>query len=357
VPTATAITTGTKTAETRSTCIDGGAGDLVAGPDLDRDALPGQQRPVDGRAALDDDTVGRDLLAGTHDEQVAFDELLDRHAPLRPVRIEDCRLLRPELGERTERGACPSLGASLEIPSGEQERDDDRRDLEIDLVAPSGLRRREVERHLHPGDTGVEEEERDDRPAPGGERAEGDQRVHRRGRMAEVLPRGDVKRPGPPEDDRRRELEREPLPVPELERRNHPHEQNRQRQHGRDDQPAAERSRRIVLRGGSNLRLRQARGVADLLDGIDKRVGRHARGIELDGRLLRRVVHRRGDAFELVQLPLDARRARGACHALDRQIDTARQLDAVGRNRHRCTSTVKGAVCTTLPILNWRKTR
>ena len=55
-------------------------GDLGAGADLDGHGLTGQQRLVDGRLAVDDDAVGRDLLARTHDEAVP-----DRRAP-RPGR-------------------------------------------------------------------------------------------------------------------------------------------------------------------------------------------------------------------------------------------------------------------------------
>ena len=43
--------------------VDGGAHDPVAGPDLDRHALAGEQRLVDRRRALLDDAVGGDLLA------------------------------------------------------------------------------------------------------------------------------------------------------------------------------------------------------------------------------------------------------------------------------------------------------
>ena len=64
--------------------VDRRAGDLAAGGDLDRDGLAGQQRLVDGRLALDDDAVGRDLLARAHDEHVADLELRDRDA--RPPR-------------------------------------------------------------------------------------------------------------------------------------------------------------------------------------------------------------------------------------------------------------------------------
>ena len=51
--------------------VDGGAGDGVAGADLDGDRFAGEQRGVDSRGAFLDDAVGGDLLAGPHDEPVA----------------------------------------------------------------------------------------------------------------------------------------------------------------------------------------------------------------------------------------------------------------------------------------------
>ena len=122
-----------------------------------------------------------------------------------------------------------ALGARLEVAAREQEHGDDGGDLEVELVgAALG---EEVERHPHVRHAGVAEEQRVERPQPGGERAERDQRVHRRGAVAEVRPRRAVERPAAPQDDRRGELEREPLPVVELERGDH-----RQQQHGQREQ-------------------------------------------------------------------------------------------------------------------------
>ena len=65
--------------------VDGRAGDRVADADLDGNALAGEERLVDGGVALDDGAVGRDLLAGADDEEVADLQLLDRDAPLAAV--------------------------------------------------------------------------------------------------------------------------------------------------------------------------------------------------------------------------------------------------------------------------------
>ena len=101
--------------------VDRGARDVVPRTDLDRCALAGQQRPVDGRAALDDHAVGRDPLPGTDDERRPDGELLDRHLALDPVVAEHARLLRPELEEGAQSGAGAALRARLEISPGENE--------------------------------------------------------------------------------------------------------------------------------------------------------------------------------------------------------------------------------------------
>ena len=62
----------------------------------------------------------------------------------------------------------------------------------------------------------------------------------------------------PHSDDRRDELQREPLPVVELQRRDHRHQQHRHRQHGGDDQPQPQRGGLVRLGGGG----RSARGSA-----------------------------------------------------------------------------------------------
>ena len=61
--------------------------------------------------------------------------------------------------------------------------------------------------------------------------------------------------------------------------------------------------------------------VTGRLDRGDQIVGRHAHGVEDDRRVLGRVVDRRLDAVELVQLLLDPRRAGRAGHPLDRELE------------------------------------
>ena len=152
--------------------------------------LAGQHRLVDRRIPFDDHSVGRDLLARPNDELVADLEISVRilHAPS----SSRARIAAPEL----------SAGARLEIAAEQDQRGGHAGDLEVDV--------------------GVEPGEQDDqRPAPGGQRAEGDQRVHRGGEMPRVHHRGAMETATRPEHDRRRERERDPLPAAELERRHH----------------------------------------------------------------------------------------------------------------------------------------
>ena len=60
--------------------------------------------------ARDDDAVGRDLLAGSHDEAIADDELLDQDQHLRAA-AEDVRLPGAELEQREDRLARAPSGA------------------------------------------------------------------------------------------------------------------------------------------------------------------------------------------------------------------------------------------------------
>ena len=96
---------------------------------------------------------------------------------------------------------------------------------------------------------------------------------------------------------------------------------------------------------------RQDRLVAGGLDGADELLGGDRARVELDPGLLGGVVDGRGHAVELVELALDAVRARGARHARDGQ------LDVLERGAHRATSCVKAAVCTRPSVWNCRNRR
>ena len=185
--------------------VDGRAGDRVAGLLLDRHRLAGEQRLVDrARALARRRRRWRPSRPG------------GRRSGRRPRAARPGRALAPsarldvlgaELEQRRQRGAGAALGARLEVAAGEQERRHDRADLEVDLVRAAARVGDQVERHAHVRHAGVAEEQRVERPAPGGEHADRDQRVHRRGAVAEVRPRGAVERPRAPQDHRRGELQ------------------------------------------------------------------------------------------------------------------------------------------------------
>jgi hypothetical protein len=286
-----------------------------------------------------------------HHEAGAHGQLLDGDAALAPVVVEDRDLLGAELEQRLERGAGAALGARLEVAPRQDEHRDGGGDLEVQLAR--SLRRvgDEIEGHPHLGHAGVAQEQRVQRPAVRGDHAHRDQRVHRGGAVLEVLPGGAVQRPGPPHEDRRGQLERQPLPVVELQGRDDRQDQHRQRQQRREDQPPAQRGGLVDLRLGLRHGGRERRPVAGGLDARHEVAGLDQARVEVDPRLLGGVVHRGGDALELVELALDPVGARRAGHAGDRQ------LEVIGDAAHDATSFVNPAVWTRPSCWNCRNRR
>ncbi len=184
----------------------------------------------------------------------------------------------------------------------------------------------------HPRHTRAAEQQRIHRPGESRQGAHRDQRVHRRRAMLEVRPRGPMERPRRPRHHRRGQRQRNPLPIGELQRRNHRQHDHRHRQHGSTDQAIPQRPRRIIVavrrgrRFPRRLRLRQSRRVTGGLHLSHELVRLHAIGVD-DLGLFRGVVHRGGDPVELVELAFDPVRARRARHATNRQLD----LPARGR--------------------------
>ena len=99
------------------------AGDLGARADVDGHRLARQHRLVDRGRALLDDAVGRDLLSRPDDEEIAGDELVDRHEDLDAV-AQHTRLLRAELEQRADRLARAPARASLEVAAEQDQRRD-----------------------------------------------------------------------------------------------------------------------------------------------------------------------------------------------------------------------------------------
>ena len=113
--------------------VDGRAGHVVAGSDLDRNALARDERPVDRRRALEYDAIGGDLLARAHDEPIADGEFADRHPTLVAVVVEYGDILGTQVEQGTDGIAGPALGPRFEVAPGEDEGHDRRGDLEVDL--------------------------------------------------------------------------------------------------------------------------------------------------------------------------------------------------------------------------------
>src|SRR4051812_49326087 len=90
-----------------------------------------------------------DLLAGADHEAVTDLELLDRDAALAAVGVQNGDVLGAELEQRGERGAGAALGLRLEVAAREQERGDDARRLQVDLVGALTRLGNQVEGHAH----------------------------------------------------------------------------------------------------------------------------------------------------------------------------------------------------------------
>ena len=238
--------------------VDGRARELVARADVDRDRLAREQRRVDRARPGHHDTVGRDLLAGSHRELVAHVQLGDRDALLgaAPVGPGDQQgdVLGAEVEERTERIAGPTTRPVLGVPAREQERRDDRGRLEVEFG----------DRHAHPGVPGGEEGRRhpqtdlaraaeQERPQrPGGRRDDADrhERVHRRGTVPARAHGCLVERPGRPGRDGQREHRDDPLPARELQGRDHRQGEDGHGEDGRAAQPPTQVGAALVGRGG-----------------------------------------------------------------------------------------------------------
>ncbi len=299
----------------------------VADADLDGHGLTGEHRGVDRGRARGDDAVGRDLLAGADDELVTHRELLDRDADLLAV-AQDGDVLGAHLEQGAQGGAGLTLGPGLGIAPGQQEGRHPGRGLEIDVAGAVGPLDGEAERVGHAGRTGRAEEERVERPPERGQRPDRDEGVHRRRAVPQVDPGSAVERPGSPDDDGCGEGQRRPLPVGELERRDHRHRDDRHGEHQRDEQPVAQGPRRVGdFESATGPSTEGASGAGGRLAAYpacstvsSRYVGRDGLGV-LDPGLLGGVVDRRDDAVELVELALDPVGARRAGHPGDVELN------------------------------------
>ncbi len=304
----------------RAAAIEGRADHLVAGALLDRQALAGQHRLVNGRAALDHDAIDRHLVAGADAQQIARDHLRQRDVGFLAV-ADDARLRRGKPEQPRDRragiGPCPCL----QVAAQKDEGDDHHGRFVVDL----GLQPQALDAAGRESDQGG-----DDRAVAVGRRgADGDQRVHVGAAMPRRRPGRAVELPPGPELHRRRQHEhrQEKAGVVEGERQEH-----RQHQRHADGEADAELQAhlpqitltrridtvtRLVLRSGSLTDL-----VARARHGGAQVVARGRAGVEGNGGALGGQVDRgRLDPRHLQQRPLDPAHAGGAGHPANRQGD------------------------------------
>ena len=218
--------------------IEGRADDAVADRHVNGHRLPGHQALINCRRTLDHEAVGCDLLPRSHHEAVADHEGVDGDGYFR-TSAHHHRVLRAELEQCPQRCAGISFRARLDVPPREDEHGHDRSDLEIDLV-PAGTRRRdELEAHAHARHPGHPEEEGVQRPEESGGHTDTDEGVHGGGAVARVDPGRPMERPGPPDCDGCCKCQGQPLPVVELQSRDHRHQQHGQCEGRRDQKPVA----------------------------------------------------------------------------------------------------------------------
>ena len=193
---------------------------------------------------VDDEPVGRDRLAGPHDDDVADLKLVDRDILLRSAGPAHARRLRTEGEQTTDRVGRVRASARLEISADENERDDRRRGLVVQVL----LRL----------ETGVREdlghERRDDRDPVRGRGADDDERVHVRLPVPRRTPGVHIEGRRGPELHRRGEREHQVgAPGRVLEPADHEighrDDHRERREHGRDDETATKRHELRASRG------------------------------------------------------------------------------------------------------------
>ena len=258
-----------------------------------------------------------------------------RSAPSR----EHGHVLGAELEQGAQGGTGPALRPRLEVAAGEQEHGDRGSDLEVELVACRSPRARVSSNVIvMPASPASPKNSATARPGERGGDAERDQRVHGGGAVAQVRParRGGTAR-RPTSTTGRGQREGEPLPVAELQRRDHRQQHDGHGEDRRPDETGPQRGepgfggqlgridRLAPGRRGVTGRGERRRAIARLLDGPDEVVGSESGRVVGDSGQLGGVVDRRRHAVELVQALLDVGRARRARHAGHGQVDVGRR--------------------------------
>src|SRR6267143_833351 len=156
--------------------IQRGADHLVADLLGDGHGLPSQHRFIHRRGAIGDDAVHGDLFAGLHDHEIARDHRLDRDVGLLAL-AHHVRRAGAEPGKAPDRFRGTALGAGLEQPPEQDQRDDGRHRFVVDVRRVSGAGE-------HAGG-----ERGDERIQVGRARAYGDECVHIGGAVLQAAPR------------------------------------------------------------------------------------------------------------------------------------------------------------------------
>ena len=138
--------------------VDGAADHAAVKFDVDGQRLARQQRGVDARGAVDDDTVGRDGLAGAHHEAIVDLKLADGHAHLDAI-AQHGGIARCQVEQGVERLTRRALGARLEVAAEQDEDGDGGGDLEVHFVRTSLGPAQQLQGHRHAGHAGLAEEE------------------------------------------------------------------------------------------------------------------------------------------------------------------------------------------------------
>ena len=230
--------------------------------------------------------------------------------PLLAVGAEQGDVASTELGKRLQRGAGAALRARLEVAPHQDQDDDDRGDLEVDLAA-AGARPGASSKSIR-----IDESPASPRKSAYNDHAQAargtdrDEHInHRRGTVPCVDERGPVEGPAAPEHDRGRELERKAA----ASRTGAPAPSRAGARAGVSTARASSRKRSAAARSCSASAAVSSLGRAACsrgrLDRGDQLLRRDGGQVELDRGALGRIVDRSRDALELVQLLLDARRA------------------------------------------------
>ncbi len=187
-----------RTHHERAVAVDGGADDLVAGGTDDRQWLAGEHRLIHARVAARDHAVHGHLLTRSHPHEVTGPDVLEGHVRLE-LAPHEAGGAGAEADQGRDRSAGAGLGAGLHPAAGEDQADDHGRGVEVGHRLDAGLG------HERGGD-------RDGRAvAPGRERAQRHQRVHRDRAVASLAQRRPQEDPAGPELDERRRDEQQPV--------------------------------------------------------------------------------------------------------------------------------------------------